>query len=95
MYIPEGEKDVLSLVRLGLVATCNPGGAGKWRDEYSARLQGADLILLPVDALRGELDRTAEWIRVKETSILLWKWSGISWPFRANGGPSRPPGQHR
>ena len=55
VYIPEGEKDVLSLVRLGLVATCNPGGAGKWRDEYSARLQGADLILLPDNDEPGRL----------------------------------------
>jgi 5S rRNA maturation endonuclease (ribonuclease M5) len=31
VYIVEGEKDVESLVRLGRVGTCNPGGAGKWR----------------------------------------------------------------
>lgn len=30
VVIPEGEKDVLRLVSVGLVATCNPGGAGKW-----------------------------------------------------------------
>jgi hypothetical protein len=33
VYVCEGEKDVESLRRLGVVATCNPGGAGKWRDE--------------------------------------------------------------
>jgi hypothetical protein len=31
VYIVEGEKDVLSLVKRGHVATCNPMGAGKWR----------------------------------------------------------------
>ena len=32
VFVVEGEKDVESLARLGIVATCNPGGAGKWRD---------------------------------------------------------------
>ena len=30
VFVVEGEKDVDALVKLGLVATCNPGGAGKW-----------------------------------------------------------------
>lgn len=34
VYICEGEKDVHTLVSHGLDATCNPGGAGKWRPEY-------------------------------------------------------------
>jgi 5S rRNA maturation endonuclease (ribonuclease M5) len=35
VWIVEGEKDVLALERAGVTATCNSGGAGKWRDEYS------------------------------------------------------------
>ena len=35
IFIAEGEKDVDALVGIGVTATCNPGGAGKWRDEYS------------------------------------------------------------
>lgn len=35
IYIAEGEKDVEALVRQGVAATCNSGGAGKWRDEYT------------------------------------------------------------
>ena len=31
--VAEGEKDVNRLWKLGFVATCNPMGAGKWRDE--------------------------------------------------------------
>jgi putative DNA primase/helicase len=41
VYVVEGEKDVLAVEREGGVATCNPGGAGKWREEYSNSLVGA------------------------------------------------------
>lgn len=47
IYVAEGEKDVLSLVAVGLDATCNAGGAGKWRDEYSESLRGANVIIVP------------------------------------------------
>ncbi|MCZ7662729.1 MAG: AAA family ATPase [Thermoleophilia bacterium] len=47
IFIVEGEKDVHTLERWGLVATCNPMGAGKWRDEYSKALRGAEVIILP------------------------------------------------
>src|SRR5688572_13840385 len=35
IYIVEGERDVHALEAAGEVATCNPGGAGKWRTEYA------------------------------------------------------------
>ena len=47
VFVVEGEKDVETLERLGKTATCNPGGAGKWRDGYSQRLKDADVIILP------------------------------------------------
>ena len=47
VYVVEGEKDVETLERLGLTATCNPGGAGKWRDGYNQWLRGADVVILP------------------------------------------------
>ena len=47
VYVVEGEKDADTLARLGFTATCNPGGAGKWRDGYSRRLTLADVIILP------------------------------------------------
>lgn len=47
VYIVEGEKDVESLRALGLVATCNRGGAGKWEDSYTAALENAEIIVLP------------------------------------------------
>jgi len=42
VLIVEGEKDVEAARKLGLVATCNSGGAGKWRDEYSEMLRGSE-----------------------------------------------------
>jgi len=47
ILVVEGEKDVLTLVGLGFVATCNPMGAGKWREEYSDQLAGKDVLIFP------------------------------------------------
>ena len=47
IYVVEGEKDVYSLERLGLVATCNAGGAGKWRHEYREHFQGKTVYVIP------------------------------------------------
>lgn len=44
--VVEGEKDVEALRSLGLVATCNPMGAGKWRDEYAEALCGARVVII-------------------------------------------------
>lgn len=41
VWVCEGEKDVLAMERHGLTATCNPHGAGRWREEYSEFLAGA------------------------------------------------------
>ncbi len=46
VYLAEGEKDVHALERAGVVATCNPMGAGKWRDEYSEALTGAEVVIV-------------------------------------------------
>lgn len=47
VFIVEGEKDVNRLVELGLVATTNAGGAGKWRPEYSECLRNRSVVILP------------------------------------------------
>jgi hypothetical protein len=49
VFIAEGEKDVESLRKYGLVATCNPGGAGKWVDDYSKFLKGKKVCILQDD----------------------------------------------
>ncbi len=48
VFTPEGEKDVvLSLDRIGLVATCNAGGALKWKAEHAKFLTGRNVVILP------------------------------------------------
>jgi 5S rRNA maturation endonuclease (ribonuclease M5) len=46
IWIVEGERDVHALERAGAVATCNAMGAGKWLPEYSAFLEGADVVVV-------------------------------------------------
>ena len=45
LCVPEGEKDCDTLAKFGFVATTNPLGAGKWRDEYSETLRGKGVIV--------------------------------------------------
>jgi hypothetical protein len=45
IYVTEGEKDAEALRAQGKVATCNPGGAGKWKPEYAAYLIDATVII--------------------------------------------------
>lgn len=47
VFIVEGEKDADRLVSIGLVATCNAGGAGKWHSVHSDALVGRDVVVLP------------------------------------------------
>lgn len=46
VWIVEGEKDADRLSELGLVATCNPMGAGKWDDSYASVLQSARVAII-------------------------------------------------
>jgi hypothetical protein len=55
VLLVEGEKAVDALDRLGLFATTNPGGAGKWRDQHSAALRGATVIVISDCDLPGRL----------------------------------------
>jgi len=47
VFIPEGEKDCNRLGTLGLLATCNPGGAGKWRADYNRFFTARPVVVLP------------------------------------------------
>ena len=47
VFVAEGEKDCNSLHKIGLVATTNAGGCGKWRPEYSESLRGKHVTILP------------------------------------------------
>lgn len=46
VYIVEGERDVEAIRGVDCVATCNTGGAGKWRPEFSAELAGAEVVIV-------------------------------------------------
>jgi len=46
VYICEGEKDCDNLAILGLIATTNPQGAGKWREEFGQYFTGKDVIVI-------------------------------------------------
>jgi hypothetical protein len=54
----EGERDVHTLEAKGKVATTCPGGAGKWRAEYSEMLRGAKVAIVsdvdPIDPKTGK-----------------------------------------
>lgn len=45
--IVEGEKDADAIIRLGIPATCNAGGAGKWRAAHAKLFKGADVVIIP------------------------------------------------
>ena len=46
VFVVEGEKDVDRLRSTGLVATCNPGGAGKWKPAYGEALRGRHVVVI-------------------------------------------------
>lgn len=45
VWILEGEKDVESIAAFGICATCNPMGAGKWRESYTDALRDKNVVL--------------------------------------------------
>jgi hypothetical protein len=47
VVVVEGEKDVDNLARIGVLATCNAGGAGKWTTAHAEFLRGRDVTIIP------------------------------------------------
>lgn len=47
IFVCEGEKDCDQLAKLGLTATCNSMGAGKWRTSYNRFFKDKEIIILP------------------------------------------------
>jgi hypothetical protein len=74
VYIVEGEKDADRLrSQWGLLATTNPGGAGKWRGDYNRHFTGFDVVILPDndDAGRGHAQQVAEHLLRVATSVRI------------------------
>jgi hypothetical protein len=67
--VVEGEKDCLRLIASGvsLVPTTCAGGAGKWRDEYSAALAGRRVAIIPDNDEKGQ-----QHARDVVGSLIMW-----------------------
>jgi hypothetical protein len=80
VYIVEGEKDADRLASWGLVATCNPGGAGKWRDGYSGHVAGCDVVIIPDndDAGRAHADQVARSVAAHAETVKLITLAGLA-----------------
>ena len=88
VYIVEGEKDVERLARLGVVATCNPGGAKKWPESFSEHFSNADIYIIPDnddagrehrDIVARSLDGIARSVRVLDLPLLPKKGDVSDW----------------
>ncbi len=88
VFIPEGEKHVDALIKLGLCATCNVMGAGKWRKEYGEFLRGRDVVLLSdndkagqdhTDDIARNLSGVARRVRVLTLPNLKPKGDVLNW----------------
>lgn len=79
IYIVEGEKDADRLAALGLVATCNAGGAGKWRDSHSEHLKGCTVILIPDndDAGREHVQKVAKSLEGIAAHVRIMELAGL------------------
>jgi putative DNA primase/helicase len=78
--ICEGEKDVEALSAIGVLATCNPGGAGKWQPEFNEPLRDRDIIILPDNDAAGE----------KHADVVLRNLHGIAKSIRVIRLPNLP-----
>jgi len=54
VFVVEGEKDADRIASEGLIATTNPMGAGKWREEYGGWLEGRAVYVIPDNDEPGE-----------------------------------------
>jgi len=60
IWIAEGEKDCDALVNNGLIATCNPGGAGKFTKTIANWFRGAANVIIVADRDQPGLDHAEQ-----------------------------------
>jgi putative DNA primase/helicase len=65
VVVVEGEEDVHTIEKLGMLATTGPMGARKWRPSYSEVLRGREVFILPDNDRDGRED-----VIQKATSLL-------------------------
>ncbi len=94
VFIVEGEKDVASLERLGLVATCNAGGSGKWFPEHAEYLRNRRCVIVPDndDAGRAHAQKVASTLHGLAASVKIVELPGLvnkqditDWIFQGHG----------
>lgn len=76
VIVVEGEKDADNLVNIGLTATTNPFGAGKWPDDFGPYFDGKNVILIPDNDAVGikHMHKVAENLKSHAVSI---KWINL------------------
>ena len=88
VYLVEGEKDADRLQSLGLTASCNAQGAGKWRKSYNRHFQGKEIVVIPdnddpgrshAQAVAGHLHGVAASVRILELPGLPEKGDVSDW----------------
>ena len=88
VYVVEGEKDADRLASLGLLATCNSGGAGKWKSDHASFLAGRNVVILPdndaaglshADKVMDSLEGVAESVRIVQLPGLPAKGDVSDW----------------
>lgn len=79
VHAVEGEKDADRLAELGLLATTNPCGAGKWRPEYSEALRDRGVVILPDndDPGRGHAETVAQALSGAARSVKVLELPGL------------------
>lgn len=79
VFVVEGEKDADNLARIGVLATCNAGGAGKWTAEHSAWLRGRRVVVLPDndDAGRKHAQQVAQSLYGVGASVRIVELPGL------------------
>jgi putative DNA primase/helicase len=88
IHIVEGERKANALWAWNIPATCNPGGACKWRPEHSEFVRGAHVVVLPdndpagcahLEKLIESLTGVANKVQVVELPGLPSKGDIIDW----------------
>lgn len=97
VFIVEGERKADRLAALGFAATCNVGGAGKWKRDYSECLRDRDVIILPDNDAPGAehaakvtlaLTGVAKSVRTVNLPGLAVKADIVNW-LSAGGTPAK------
>lgn len=79
VFVVEGEKDVLRLESLGLIATCNAGGAGKWPDALNEHFAHRRVVILADNDEPGHkhADKVAHALSMAEANVRVLSLPGL------------------